>query len=176
MGEQKDMLEESRQGEALELDRGNGTKTGKKLYIESYGCQMNFSDSEIVASVLGNEGYTTTTNMNDADLIFLNTCSIRDKAEETVRKKLKAIKHDPNKKENVKVGVLGCMAERLKGKLLEEEKLVDLVAGPDSYRKLPELVDDIEDGQKAVNVNPKWLGKRSRNNSECTPRTTITCQ
>lgn len=152
MGEQKDMLEESRQGEALELDRGNGTKTGKKLYIESYGCQMNFSDSEIVASVLGNEGYTTTTNMNDADLIFLNTCSIRDKAEETVRKKLKAIKHDPNKKENVKVGVLGCMAERLKGKLLEEEKLVDLVAGPDSYRKLPELVDDIEDGQKAVNV------------------------
>lgn len=152
MGEQKDMLEESRQGEALELNAGNGTQSGKKLYIESYGCQMNFSDSEIVASVLGKEGYTTTTNMDDADLIFLNTCSIRDKAEETVRKKLKAIKHDPNKKENVKVGVLGCMAERLKEKLLEEEKLVDLVAGPDSYRKLPELVDDIEDGQKAVNV------------------------
>ena len=152
MGEQQDMLEESRQGEVLELNAGNGTQKGKKLYIESYGCQMNFSDSEIVASVLGNEGYTTTTNMDEADLIFLNTCSIRDKAEETVRKKLNSIKHDPNKKDNVKVGVLGCMAERLKGKLLKEEKLVDLVAGPDSYRKLPELVDDIEDGQKAVNV------------------------
>ncbi len=152
MGEHQDMLEESRQGEVLELNAGNGTQKGKKLYIESYGCQMNFSDSEIVASVLGNEGYTTTTNMDEADLIFLNTCSIRDKAEETVRKKLNSIKHDPNKKDNVKVGVLGCMAERLKGKLLKEEKLVDLVAGPDSYRKLPELVDDIEDGQKAVNV------------------------
>ena len=152
MGEHQDMLKESRQGEALELNAGNGTQEGKKLYIESYGCQMNFSDSEIVASVLGNEGYTTTTNMEDADLIFLNTCSIRDKAEETVRKKLNSIKHFPNKKKNVKVGVLGCMAERLKGKLLKEEKLVDLVAGPDSYRKLPELVDDIEDGQKAVNV------------------------
>lgn len=152
MGEQQDMLEESRQGEVLELNPSNETQTGKKLYIESYGCQMNFSDSEIVASVLGNEGYTTTTNMEEADLVFLNTCSIRDKAEETIRKRLKTIKHDPKKKKDVKVGVLGCMAERLKGKLLEEEKLVDLVAGPDAYRKLPELVDDIEDGQKAVNV------------------------
>lgn len=152
MGDHQDMLEESRQGEALALNASNGMQEGKKLYIESYGCQMNFSDSEIVASVLGNEGYTTTTNMEEADLIFLNTCSIRDKAEETVRKKLNTIKHNPKKKETVKVGVLGCMAERLKGKLLEEEKLVDLVAGPDSYRKLPELVDDVEDGQKAVNV------------------------
>lgn len=152
MGHQQDMLDENRQGEALTLNADDGTKPGKKLYIESYGCQMNFSDSEIVASVLGKEGYTTTTNMEEADLVFLNTCSIRDKAEETVRKRLKAIQHDPNKKANVKVGVLGCMAERLKGKLLEEEKLVDLVAGPDAYRKLPELVDDIEDGQKAVNV------------------------
>ncbi len=152
MGLQEEMLEESRQGEALELNPFNETQKGKKLYIESYGCQMNFSDSEIVASVLGNEGYTTTTNMEEADLVFLNTCSIRDKAEETIRKRLKSIKHDPKKKKDVKVGVLGCMAERLKEKLLEEEKLVDLVAGPDAYRKLPELVDDIEDGQKAVNV------------------------
>ena len=152
MGEQEELLEESRQGEVLEFNPSNETQTGKKLYIESYGCQMNFSDSEIVASVLGNEGYTTTTNLEDADLVFLNTCSIRDKAEETIRKRLKTIKHDPKKKKDVKVGVLGCMAERLKGKLLEEEKLVDLVAGPDAYRKLPELVDDIEGGQKAVNV------------------------
>ncbi len=152
MGEQGEMLEEKRQGEVLEMNSINKTKKGKKLYIESYGCQMNFADSEIVASVLGNEGYTTTTKLEDADLVFLNTCSIRDKAEETIRKRLKTIKYDPKKKKDVKVGVLGCMAERLKGKLLEEEKLVDLVAGPDAYRKLPELVDDIEGGQKAVNV------------------------
>ena len=152
MGEQGKMLEEKRQGEVLEMNSINETQKGKKLYIESYGCQMNFADSEIVASVLGNEGYTTTTKLEDADLVFLNTCSIRDKAEETIRKRLKTIKYDPKKKKDVKVGVLGCMAERLKGKLLEEEKLVDLVAGPDAYRKLPELVDDIEGGQKAVNV------------------------
>lgn len=152
MQDKKELLEESRQGEVLKIPNANSQEGGKKLYIESYGCQMNFSDSEIVASVLNKEGYTTTSNMDEADLVFLNTCSIRDKAEETVRKRLNAIKHDPNKKKGVKVGVLGCMAERLKSKLLEEEKLVDLVAGPDSYRKLPELVDDIEDGQKAVNV------------------------
>lgn len=152
MQENKELLEDSRQGEALQMPSSAAKAGGKKLYIESYGCQMNFSDSEIVASVLDKEGYTTTTNMDEADLVFLNTCSIRDKAEETVRKRLNAIKHDPNKKKDVKVGILGCMAERLKSQLLEEEKLVDLVAGPDSYRKLPELVDDIEDGQKAVNV------------------------
>lgn len=152
MQENKELLEDSRQGEALQMPTSTAKAGGKKLYIESYGCQMNFSDSEIVASVLNKEGYTTTTNMDEADLVFLNTCSIRDKAEETVRKRLNAIKHDPNKKKDVKVGILGCMAERLKSQLLEEEKLVDLVAGPDSYRKLPELVDDIEDGQKAVNV------------------------
>ena len=152
MSEQEEMLEESRQGEVLELNPSNETQRGKKLYIESYGCQMNFADSEIVASVLGNDGYTTTTNIEEADLVFLNTCSIRDKAEETVRKRLQTIKHDAKKKKGAKVGVLGCMAERLKEKLLEEEKLVDLVAGPDAYRKLPELIDDIEDGQKAVNV------------------------
>ena len=105
MGEQEEMLEESRQGEVLELNPFNETQTGKKLYIESYGCQMNFADSEIVASVLGNEGYTTTTNMEEADLVFLNTCSIRDKAEETIRKRLKTIKHDPKKKKDVKIGV-----------------------------------------------------------------------
>ena len=152
MGDKKDLLEESRQGEVLHFNADDGTKVGKKLYIESYGCQMNFSDSEIVASVLGKEGYTTTSNMEDADLVFLNTCSIRDKAEETVRKRLNSIKHNNKKKKNVKIGILGCMAERLKSQLFEEEKLVDLVAGPDSYRKLPELIDDIEDGQKAVNV------------------------
>ncbi len=152
MGDKKDLLEESRQGEILNLNADDGTKIGKKLYIESYGCQMNFSDSEIVASVLNKEGYTTTSNMEDADLVFLNTCSIRDKAEETVRKRLNSIKHNNKKKKNVKIGILGCMAERLKSQLFEEEKLVDLVAGPDSYRKLPELIDDIEDGQKAVNV------------------------
>lgn len=113
---------------------------------------MNFSDSEIVASVLNKDGYTTTTDIEDADLVFLNTCSIRDNAEQTIRKRLDAIQHDTNTKENVKIGVLGCMAERLKSKLIEEEKLVDLVVGPDAYRELPSLVSDVEDGQKAVNV------------------------
>tara|TARA_B110000211_G_C14050447_1_gene540949 strand:- start:143 stop:1597 length:1455 start_codon:yes stop_codon:yes gene_type:complete len=152
MDENKELLEDSRQGEALATGIENSNSTGKKLYIESYGCQMNFSDSEIVASVLDKEGYTTTTKMEDADLIFLNTCSIRENAELTVRKRLNAINHDKNKKENVKVGILGCMAERLKSKLLEEEKIVDLVAGPDAYRDLGNLVSDVEDGQKAVNV------------------------
>ncbi len=126
---------------------------GKKLYLESYGCAMNFSDSEIVASILTKEGYTTTYNPQEADLVLINTCSIRDKAEQTVRNKLTQFKgmkrkHNPN----MKVGILGCMAERLKSQLLEEEKLVDLVAGPDAYRALPELVKEIDSGQKAVNV------------------------
>ena len=152
MDDNKELLEDSRQGEALVMGVEKKNSNGKKLYIESYGCQMNFSDSEIVASVLDKEGYTTTTNMEEADLIFLNTCSIRENAELTVRKRLNAINHDKSKKENVKVGILGCMAERLKSKLLEEEKLVDLVAGPDAYRDLGNLVSDVEDGQKAVNV------------------------
>ena len=152
MDDNKELLEDSRQGEALVMGVEKKNSNGKKLYIESYGCQMNFSDSEIVASVLDKEGYTTTTNMEEADLIFLNTCSIRENAELTVRKRLNAINHDKGKKENVKVGILGCMAERLKSKLLEEEKLVDLVAGPDAYRDLGNLVSDVEDGQKAVNV------------------------
>lgn len=152
MDNNKEQLEEKRQGEALDVNSLDDQLTGKKLYIESYGCQMNFSDSEIVASVLNKEGYTTTTKIEEADLVFLNTCSIRDNAEQTIRKRLNAIKHDKSKKEKVKVGVLGCMAERLKSKLLEEEKLVDLVAGPDAYRDLPSLVADVEEGQKAVNV------------------------
>lgn len=152
MDENKELLEDSRQGEALVMGVEKKKSNGKKLYIESYGCQMNFSDSEIVASVLDKEGYTTTNKMEEADLIFLNTCSIRENAELTVRKRLNAINHDKSKKENVKVGILGCMAERLKSKLLKEEKLVDLVAGPDAYRDLGNLVSDVEDGQKAVNV------------------------
>ncbi|MFT7160432.1 MAG: tRNA-2-methylthio-N6-dimethylallyladenosine synthase, partial [Bacteroidia bacterium] len=126
---------------------------GKKLYLESYGCAMNFSDSEIVASILTKEGFTTTYNPQEADLILINTCSIRDKAEQTVRNKLKEFKGIKRKfNPKMKVGILGCMAERLKTQLLEEEKLVDLIAGPDSYRALPELIQEIESGQKAVNV------------------------
>ena len=127
--------------------------SGKKLYIESYGCAMNFSDSEIVASILAKEGYDTTSKPEDADVIFLNTCSIREKAEDTVRKRLTYINNTVKKrKPEMKVGVLGCMAERLKEKLLDEEKIVDMVVGPDAYRTLPELINDAEDGQKGVNV------------------------
>ena len=128
---------------------GEGTK---KLYIESYGCQMNFSDSEIVASVLANEGYTTTQNAEEADLVLLNTCSIRDKAEQTVRNRLAHFNGHKKNNPDLKIGVLGCMAERVKGKLLEEEKLVDLVVGPDAYRDLPQLLTELDGGRKAVNV------------------------
>ena len=125
----------------------------KNVYIESYGCQMNFSDSEIVASILSKEGFSTTKNISEADVVFVNTCSIREKAEKTVRKRLEfynSIKKKNNK--NMLVGVLGCMAERLKEKFLEEEKLVDIVVGPDAYRDLPRLINKVEDGKKAVNV------------------------
>jgi tRNA-2-methylthio-N6-dimethylallyladenosine synthase len=127
-------------------------QNSKKLYLESYGCQMNFSDSEIVASILNKEGYNTTDSLKEADLVLVNTCSIRDKAEQTVRKRLEkfnAVKEDNPK---MKVGVLGCMAERLKSKFLEEEKIVDLVVGPDAYKDLPQLVKEVEDGRNAVNV------------------------
>ncbi|HTE31901.1 MAG TPA: tRNA (N6-isopentenyl adenosine(37)-C2)-methylthiotransferase MiaB [Chryseolinea sp.] len=124
----------------------------RKLYIESYGCQMNFSDSEIVASILSKAGFETTSDIHSADVVFLNTCSIRDKAEQTVRHRLVQMKNLKRHRPHVLVGVLGCMAERLKTKLLEEEKLVDLVAGPDAYRDLPKLIDQVEDGQKAVNT------------------------
>ncbi|MEQ9263195.1 MAG: tRNA (N6-isopentenyl adenosine(37)-C2)-methylthiotransferase MiaB [Owenweeksia sp.] len=142
-------INETRQGEALVLENG---EREKKLYIESYGCQMNFSDSEIVASILSREGYGTTRNMEEADLVLLNTCSIRDKAEQTVRKRLTSFNKIKGAKPEMKIGVLGCMAERLKSKLLDEEKLVDLVVGPDAYRDLPNLVKEIDAGRKAVNV------------------------
>lgn len=128
------------------------TYAGKKLYLESYGCQMNFSDSEIVASILTKNGYQTTNELNEADVVLLNTCAIRDKAEQTVRNRLKHIQSNKKNNPNLVVGVLGCMAERLKSQLLEEEKLVDLIAGPDAYRTLPDLISDIDDGRKAVNV------------------------
>jgi len=125
---------------------------GRKLYIESYGCQMNFSDSEIVASILQKEGFDTTSDIQQADVVFLNTCSIREKAEQTVRNRLTHINGLKKHKPELLVGVLGCMAERLKSKLLEEEKIVDLVAGPDSYRDLPKLIGQADDGEKAINT------------------------
>lgn len=144
--------DESRQGEAyaaFDLDPNNYKK---RFYIESYGCQMNFADSEIVASILNKEGFGATRNVEEADLIFINTCSIREKAEQTVRKRLTEFKKIKDQKRSLLVGVLGCMAERLKSKFLEEEKLVDIVVGPDAYRTLPGLVEEAEGGQKAVNV------------------------
>src|SRR6201992_1003043 len=124
----------------------------KKFYIESYGCQMNFSDSEIVASILYEEGYGATRNFLEADLVLLNTCSIREKAEQTIRKRLTEFRKVKDARPGMLVGVLGCMAERLKSKLLEEEKLVDMVVGPDAYRTLPGLIEEAGTGQKAVNV------------------------
>ena len=145
-------IDESRQGEALTLpDRANGPGS-KKFYIESYGCAMNFADSEAVASILQNEGFGSTTEPEVADLIFINTCSIRERAEQTVRKRLTTLKSYKRKNPGMLVGVLGCMAERLKTALLEEEKLVDIVVGPDAYRTLPQLISEAETGQKAVNV------------------------
>jgi tRNA-2-methylthio-N6-dimethylallyladenosine synthase len=144
--------DESRQGEALLLDPVEGKNNGRKLYIESYGCAMNFSDSEIVASILSEKGFETTSDFNDADVIFINTCSIRENAETRVRNRLKEFKVAKGKKKDLVVGVLGCMAERLKAKFLEEEKLVDVVVGPDAYRDLPNLIEQVDSGQKAVNV------------------------
>ncbi|MBC7408890.1 MAG: tRNA (N6-isopentenyl adenosine(37)-C2)-methylthiotransferase MiaB [Arcicella sp.] len=142
--------------ETLELPRTSVEEnniTGKrKLYIESYGCQMNFSDSEIVTSILQQGGYATTANFENADVILLNTCSIRDNAEQKVRNRLNNFGYLKKKRPDLIVGVLGCMAERLKTKFLEEEKIVDVVAGPDSYRDLPNLLSEAEDGQKAINV------------------------
>ena len=144
--------DESRQGEALLLE-GNMTKNnGRKLYIESYGCAMNFSDSEIVASILQEQGFETTADYNAADVVFINTCSIRENAEQRVRNRLREFTIAKVKNPGLVVGVLGCMAERLKSKFLEEEKLVDVVVGPDAYRDLPNLIDRVDDGQKAVNV------------------------
>ncbi|MGB3005336.1 MAG: tRNA (N6-isopentenyl adenosine(37)-C2)-methylthiotransferase MiaB [Chitinophagaceae bacterium] len=144
--------DEERQGEAFLPFVNDPNRYKKHFYIESYGCAMNFADSEIIASILNNAGFGATRNEEDADLIFLNTCSIREKAEQTVRKRLTEFKKLKRKKPGMLVGILGCMAERLKSKLLEEEKLVDMVVGPDAYRSLPELVNEAEGGQKAVNV------------------------
>ncbi len=124
----------------------------KKLYLESYGCQMNFSDSEIVASILTKEGYESTNDFKHSDLILLNTCSIRDKAEQTIRTRLRSFNAIKKQNPGLMIGLLGCMAERLKSSLLEEEKLVDLVVGPDAYRDLPRLIEEVEGGQKSVNV------------------------
>ncbi|MVN21191.1 tRNA (N6-isopentenyl adenosine(37)-C2)-methylthiotransferase MiaB [Mucilaginibacter arboris] len=144
--------DESRQGEALVLDKPVLKNNGRKLYIESYGCAMNFSDSEIVASILADQGFETTSDFKEADVIFINTCSIRENAEQRVRNRLKEFKVSKMRNPGMVVGVLGCMAERLKAKFLEEEKLVDVVVGPDAYRDLPNLIEQVDGGQKAVNV------------------------
>jgi tRNA-2-methylthio-N6-dimethylallyladenosine synthase len=144
--------DESRQGEALLLEPVAGKNSGRKLYIESYGCAMNFSDSEIVASILTESGFETTADYAVADVVLINTCSIRENAEQRVRARLRDFTVAKVKNPGMVVGVLGCMAERLKSKFLEEEKLVDVVVGPDAYRDLPNLIDRVDDGQKAVNV------------------------
>lgn len=143
--------DESRQGEALMLENEN-KNNGRKLYIESYGCAMNFSDSEIVASILLDKGFETTNDYKNADVVFINTCSIRENAEQRVRNRLREFGTAKVKNPGMVVGVLGCMAERLKAKFLEEEKLVDVVVGPDAYRDLPNLIDQVDDGNRAVNV------------------------
>ena len=144
--------DETRQGEAYAPFSLDPNPYRKHFYIESYGCQMNFSDSEIVASILNQHGFGATRNYQEADLVLLNTCSIREKAEQTVRKRLTEFRKVKEQKPGMLIGVLGCMAERLKAKLLEEEKLVDMVVGPDAYRTLPGLIEEAETGQKAVNV------------------------
>ena len=144
--------DELRQGEVYAPFDQDPNAYKKRFYIESYGCQMNFSDSEIVASILTNEGFGATRNFAEADLILLNTCSIREKAEQTVRKRLTEFRKLKKARPATLIGVLGCMAERLKSKFLEEEKLVDLVVGPDAYRTLPQLISDADSGQKGVNV------------------------
>ena len=141
-----------KEAEEVKITKDGNLNAPKKLYIESYGCQMNFSDSEIVTSIMKKEGFDTTSAFEEADLILLNTCSIREKAEQTVRNRLTHFNSIKEKKPGIKVGILGCMAERLKSQLLEEEKIVDLVAGPDAYRELPHLIQEVEDGQKAVNT------------------------
>ena len=146
----ENIIEEKKQGQALVTDNIDGNN--KKLFIESYGCQMNLNDSEIVASILAKEGFNTTHLLEEADLVLVNTCSIREKAEQTIRKRLQKYNRVKRINPEMKIGVLGCMAERLKTKFLEEEKMVDLVVGPDAYRDLPNLVKEIESGKDAINV------------------------
>jgi tRNA-2-methylthio-N6-dimethylallyladenosine synthase len=158
-------LPEDKQGDVFFKEQLQPPVGGKRFYIESYGCQMNFSDSEIVASILSDVGYSPTRNVEESDLILINTCSIREKAEETVRKRLRAFEQVKRERPGTLVGVLGCMAERLKAKFLEQEKLVDLVVGPDAYRDLPNLVSGAVDGQRGVNV----LLSREETYSEISP-------
>lgn len=139
-------------GDSLVVENSTDKNNTKSVYIESYGCAMNFSDSEIVASILSENGYKTSDDLYSADLILVNTCSIREKAELTVRKRLEKFNKVRKSNSKVKVGVLGCMAERLKHKFLEEEKIVDMVVGPDAYKDLPNLLEEIDDGKSAVNV------------------------
>ncbi|MFT7298795.1 MAG: tRNA-2-methylthio-N6-dimethylallyladenosine synthase [Sphingobacteriales bacterium] len=146
------VMDESRQGEALVMESKNPQAGTRKVFIETYGCQMNFSDSEIVASILIEDGFITTSDEKEADLVFINTCSIRENAEQRARQRLRSFKNAKRENPNLIVGVLGCMAERLKSKFLEEEKLVDIVVGPDAYRDLPTLIGAVDSGQKAVNV------------------------
>lgn len=143
-------IDEKVQGNSLIINNKEGNL--KKLYIESYGCAMNFADSEIVASILLENGYNTTSELEEADLVLVNTCSIRDKAEQTIRKRLEKYNAVKRKNSQMKVGVLGCMAERLKNQFLEEEKIVDLVVGPDAYKDLPNLLKEVESGREAINV------------------------
>jgi len=144
--------DEARQGEAYQPQGAGRKEFRKKFYIESYGCQMNFSDSEIVASILNDNGFGATGNYAEADLVLLNTCSIREKAEQTVRNRLQLFRQVKESRPGMLIGVLGCMAERLKSKFLEEERLVDMVVGPDAYRTLPGLIEEAEGGQRSVNV------------------------
>ena len=146
----ENIIEEKKQGQALITNNVEGNS--KKLFIESYGCQMNLNDSEIVASILAKEGFNTTHLLEEADLVLVNTCSIREKAEQTIRKRLQKYNRVKRINPDMKIGVLGCMAERLKTKFLEEEKMVDLVVGPDAYRDLPNLVREVESGEDAINV------------------------
>jgi len=144
--------EEKAACEVPRISEEENTGKSRKLYIESYGCQMNFSDSEIVMSIMKDNGFDTTSSADSADVIFLNTCSIRDNAEQKVRNRLSNFNVYKKQKPSLMIGILGCMAERLKSKLLEEEKLVDLVVGPDAYRDLPNLISEADEGSKAVNV------------------------
>ncbi len=157
----KKEIDEAKQGQVFfdekalagsPFSEGKKPSNGKHFYIESYGCAMNFSDSEIVASILADVGFRPTRQLEEADLILVNTCSIREKAEETVRQRLNVFAKMKRKRPGTMVGVLGCMAERLKSKFLEEEKLVDMVIGPDAYRDLPNLVAGAEEGERGVNV------------------------
>ncbi len=138
--------------EVLQQTKETQLTGNKQFYIESYGCAMNFSDSEIIGSIMAEHGYGHTNDEFDADVIFLNTCAIRENAEKTIRDRLKHLRLNKKKNSDLIIGVLGCMAERLKTKLLEEEKLVDVVVGPDAYRDLPKLVAEVEEGNRAINV------------------------